>query len=191
MNKIAGIGTLSMWLLIIATGGTLAQSFTAGDIITLQVQDFALIETNHAPVSLTLSTSVAGMPVSAVSNSDMFVKISSLVPGGTNREITARISTGSVPTGTTLTMVASPCTLINSGGRLGTVVSTPIVLGIVDQNLVTGIGSCYTGTGYNDGYQLTYNWSPTNLTTDYHLLSASSSPVTLTIVLTITAHDGN
>ncbi|HBB92201.1 MAG TPA: hypothetical protein DC042_10905 [Bacteroidales bacterium] len=191
MKKIARIGTLALWLLLTTTGGVLAQSFTAGDIITLQVQDFALIETNHAPVSLTLSTSVAGMPVSAVSNSDMFVKISSLVPGGTNREITARISSGSVPTGTTLTMVASPCTLINSGGRLGTVVSTPIVLGIADQFLVTGIGSCYTGTGYNDGFRLTYNWSPTNLTTDYHLLSASSSPVSLTIVLTITAHDGN
>ncbi len=191
MKRNAGIVTLSLWLLLIANGGVLAQSFTAGDIITLQVQDFALIETNHAPVSLTLSTSVAGMPVSAVSNSNMFVKISSLVPGGTNREITARISSGSIPTGTTLTLVASSCTLINSGGRLGTVVSTPIVLGIVDQNLVTGIGSCYTGTGYNDGYKLTYNWSPTNLTTAYQLLSASSSPVSLTIVLTITAHDGN
>ena len=172
-------------------GGTTAQSFTAGDIITLHVQDFSLIDTNHAPVSLTLRTSVAGTQVASVSNSDMFVKISSIVPGGTKRSISARINSGVVPAGTRLTLVAAPCTTTNSGGNRGTVVSTPIILSTTDQNIVNLIGSCYTGTGYNDGYRLTYTWFPYSPLTDYQLLQATTSPVSLTVVLTISAHSGN
>ena len=52
------------------------QDYTAGDIVTLQVNDFSLIESNHAPVSLNLSATVAGAAVTEVSNSDMFLKIS-------------------------------------------------------------------------------------------------------------------
>lgn len=168
-----------------------AQDFTAGDMITLQINDYSLIESNHAPVSLTLSGSVAGAPVSSVSNSDMYLRLSSLVPGNTNREVTVRLSAGSIPSGTTLTLISAPCTITNSGGRLGQPILAPLELLVVDQNLITGIGSCYTGTAFNDGYQLTYTWSPTSLATNYSLIEASSSPVNITVVFTITAHDGN
>jgi hypothetical protein len=166
-----------------------AQSYTAGDQITLHVNDFCLIETNHAPVNLTLSTAVAGTPVTSVSNSDMYVKISSIVPWLSRRLITARLVSGAVPPGTRLTLISAPCTTANSGGRRGTPVSTPIVLSSTDQTLVTGIGSCYTGTGYNDGYKLTYTWGPYNPATDYDLMQATTNPVILTIVLTITDHN--
>lgn len=188
------ISKFTLLIIIISTlfvGVTKAQSYTAGDLITLHVEDFCLIETNHAPVSLTLSTSLAGTPVSTVSNSDMFVKISSIVPGNTNREVTVRLASGLVPQGTKLTLVAASCTLANSGGRRGTVISSPIILNATDQKLVTAIGSCYTGTGYNDGYKLTYTWSPDNPATNYQLIQATPVPTTLTILLTITAHDGN
>ena len=176
---------------ILFAGRTVAQSYTAGDIITLHVRDFSLIDTNHAPVSLTLSASVAGTPVQPVSNSDMYVKISSIVPGGTHREITARVGSGAVPLGTKLSVVAAPCTTANSGGSLGTVNSIPIILSSIDQEIITLIASCYTGTGYNDGYRLTYTWGPISPATNYHLIKATSTPTTITIVLTITAHDGN
>lgn len=168
-----------------------AQAFTAGDIITLSVQDFSLIESNHAPVSLNLIATTAGEPVQAVSNSDMFLKISSIVPGGTNREITARIASGILPPGTKLTLQAAPCTTLNSGGRLGIPVATPILLSDVDQVLVTEIGSCYTGTGYNDGFALTFTWGPDGPESNYHLLEANTEPASITVVFTITAHDGN
>jgi len=190
MTNIFQFGLLFTILMVLA-GETTGQSFTAGDIITLQVQDFSLIDTNHAPVNMTLRTTVAGTPVASVSNSDMFVKISSIVPGGTKRSISARITSGVVPAGTRLTLVAAPCTTTNSGGNRGTVVATPIILNTTDQNIVNLIGSCYTGTGYNDGYRLTYTWFPYNPATDYQLLQATTSPVSLTVVLTISAHSGN
>jgi hypothetical protein len=173
------------------SGNTVAQSYTAGDQITLNVTDFCLIDTNHAPVAMTLSTSVAGTPVGSVSNSDMYVKVSSIVPGSTNRKITAKMSGGTIPAGTTLTLHAALSTNLNGAGRPGVVVVTPIVLSTTDQDLVTGVGSYYTGTGYTDGYRLTYVWAPYLPATNYHLLSATATPTAITIVLTISAHDGN
>lgn len=180
---------LLILILVLSAGGSAAQSYgyTAGDIITLDVQNFCLIDTNNAPVSLTLLTSTAGTPVASVSNSAVFVKISSVVPANTYRAITARITSGTVPPGTKLSLVAAPCTAANSGGSRGTVVSTPIILSSTDQNIVTLIGSCYTGSGYNDGYKLTYTWYPYNPATNYNLLRAIPTPTTLTIVLTITS----
>jgi len=178
-------------LMIFLSGETVCQTFTAGDIITLQIQDYSLIDTNHAPVSMVLRTTVAGSPVALVSNSDMFVKVSSIVPGGTKRSVSARITSGVVPPGTRLTLVAAPASTTNSGGALGTVVPTPVILSTTDQNIINLIGSCYTGTGYNDGYRLTYTWFPYSPATDYQLIQATASPVSLVIVLTITAHSGN
>ncbi len=165
------------------------QVWTAGDNVTLQISDFSLIETNYAPVTLTLTASTAGAAVESTSNSDLFVKVSSIVPGATDREISARISSGSVPTGTILTLVSAPCTITNSGGNLGTPAATPITLSSIDQDLVLGIGSCYTGTGYNDGYQMTFTWSPDNPATNYGLIESNTYNVI--VVLTISAHDGN
>ncbi len=187
--KKSGIKYLMLIVGLLLIKHVLAQDWTAGDNVTLTVQDFCLIETNYAPVSLSLITSTAGAAVASTSNSDLFVKISSIVPGNTNREITARISSGTIPAGTTLTLVSAPCTTTNSGGDLGTPVATPIILSAIDQDLVTGISTCYTGTGYNDGYQMTFTWAPDNPATNYGLIE--SNTYNIVVVFTITAHDGN
>ena len=188
MNK-SQFALLLILISVLFAGRTVAQDYTAGDQITLHVYDFCLIDTNHAPVSLTLSTAVAGTLVQPVTNSDMYVKISSIVFWNMRRRITVRLASGAIPQGTRLTLVSAPCT--TGGGRRGTPVSTPIILNTTDQNLVTGIGSCYTGTGYNDGYRLTYTWGPYNPATDYDLIQATPDPITLTIVLTITDQSWN
>ena len=188
MNKLRLIFIMIVWSLLPTTSAW-TQAWTAGDNVTLTVQDFSLIETNYAPVSLSLITSTAGAAVASTSNSDLFVKISSIVPGGTNREITAKISSGTVPTGTNLTLVSAPCTTTNSGGDLGTAIATPITLSAIDQDLVTGISTCYTGTGYNDGYQMTFTWAPDSPATNYGLIQ--SNTYNIIVVFTITAHDGN
>ena len=188
MNKFQFIFIL---IFLFFSGRTIAQSYTAGDQIALHIQDFCLIDTNHAPVALTLSASVAGTPVASVSNSDMYVKISSTVPGNTSRKITVRVSGGTIPVATRLTLLAAQSVNLNGGGRLGTVITTPIVLSATDQDIVTGVGSCYTGTGYTDGYRLTYTWAPYLPATNYQLLQSTTTPTVITVVLTISAHDGN
>lgn len=188
MNK-SKFALLLILISVLFSGETVAQT-TAGAQITVSVPNNCLIDTNGALVNLTLSTLVAGAAVSAVSNSDMFVRVSSLTPGGTYRKITVHITGGTVPQGTSLTLVAALSTNSNGAGVCG-IVSPPIILNSIDQTIIHGIGSYYTGTGLTDGYRLTYTWGPYSPATDYRLIQATQSPVTITIMLTITAPDGN
>lgn len=168
--------------------GVSTYSQEAGEEITLKVNDYSLIETNYAPVALSFATPVPGAPIASVSNSDLFVKLSSVVPGGTHRKMSVQMTSGTVPDGTLLKCISAECTTANSGGDLGVPVSTPIVLSEVDKNLVNQIGTCYTGTGYNDGYQITFTWHPDD-PTNYHQITATSNVIT--VVFTLSAHDGN
>lgn len=163
-----------------------AQATTSGDLIALNITDYSLIESNNAPVTLTLSNQVVGTALSTVSNSDLILKLSSISPEFTTRQITSKIGSGSVPTGTILKVESAACTTINSGGNLG-IVSQEITLSTTDQNIITGIGSCYTGNGSNDGYKITYTWGPTNVAADYNLIKATASSVNVTILYTISA----
>lgn len=166
-----------------------AQTWVAGQNVTLNVNNYALIATNNATVSMNMNTTVAGAAVSQVVNSNLYVKISSIVQGNTKRKITARISSGTVPTATSLTLLPAACTTANSGGVRGTPITTAITLNDVDQAVINGIGTCYTGTGNNDGYRMTFRWSVLNQSTDYDLLESGTYNVT--VVFTLTATDGN
>jgi hypothetical protein len=190
MVKIKHLLIFTLMLHLSSTNKADAQTFTAGEQLTLSISSYCLIGTNNAPVNLNLTSTVPGAPITSVSNSDVFVKVSSIVPGGTHRELTARISSGTIPTGTTLTLKSAPSTTTNSGGVLGIPKSTPIVLNGIDQELVDMIATCYTGTGYNDGYQLTYTWKRDE-TVSYDQIKSTVEPVNITVVLTITAHDSN
>ena len=189
MKNISGIKHIILGVSLLFVLTVSAQEFTAGDNITLQISEYALIETNHAPVSLTLNTTTAGEAAGSVSNSDVFIRISSITPGVTDREITARISSGSVPAATYLTLVSADCTTANSGGDLGAALPTPITLSAIDQTIINQISTCYTGTGYNDGYQLTFNWIPLDPATNYSQLASGTHNIT--VVFTLSPHDGN
>jgi len=180
---------LFILIIVLFPEKTFAQ-ISAGAQITVNIPGNCLIDTNGAPVNMTLPTSVAGAPLPTVSNSDMYVRLSAVNPGGTYRLVTVRISGGTIPAGTRLTLGAALSTNSNGAGNVGRVLS-PVVLNSIDQVLVRGIGSCYTGTGFTDGYRLTYTWGPYGLSTDYSLIHATEAPSTLTIMLTISAPDGN
>jgi hypothetical protein len=169
-------------------GAGLAQNvpdqITAGDAIELKMPQVALIDTDHAQIVMTLTTSTAGQSIAtSVSNSDMWIKVTSVVPGGTHREIKARI-TGTLPAGTTLSLQAAPATSGNSAGNLGTPVASPITLSTVDQYLIHDIKSCYTGTGPNDGYNLTYTWALTNPANFGSVEAQPSTMITVYFTLT-------
>ena len=175
---------IALVLSLLLTTNAWSQTSTAGDNVSLEVMNICLMETNSATVSLTLCCITPGEALTPATNSDLFVRISSIVPANTSRDLTARISTGAVPYGTILKLVSASCTTTNSGGNLGTALSTPITLSAIDQNLITGIGTCYTGTGNNDGYQMTYTWEPDYNSTNYGLIE-SLSTTNILVVFTI------
>jgi hypothetical protein len=162
---------------------------TAGDAVVLNIPQVSLISTNNAPVSMTLTTSYAGSPISvSATNDNLWVKVTSVVPSGSHRDINAKI-VGTLPRGTKLTLQPLPATRTNSGGNLGTPVSSPVSLSSVDQNIISDIRSCYTGTGPNDGYQMVYTWSLVNPSANFGMVEANEG-IVVTVYLTLTQATG-
>ncbi len=170
---------------VFQTSTIYSQTSSGGDNIALNMPQVALIDTDHAPIVLTLTTSTAGESIAASdSNSDMWMKLTSIVPASSLRDVTAKI-VGTVPAGTVLTLSSASATTTNGSGIFGTPVASPITLSTTDQNLISNIGSCFTGTGSLDGFQLTYTWALDNPSVNFGVLVADPS-ASVTVYLTLT-----
>ncbi|MBB3836294.1 hypothetical protein FHS57_000276 [Runella defluvii] len=149
-------------LVSIGSGALYAQApnNTKNHNVTITVPDVALLKIEGAdPTLAVVAPTVAGDPVSVtgVTNSDKSLQYSSTVAtsgGDMARTITAAITAGTVPSGFDLKVSA----VIASGGdgAKGTAIGTPFALTGTAQNIVTAIGSCYTGTAAGNGAVLTY-----------------------------------
>ncbi len=162
------------------------QVSTAGDNVVATITPLALVGTNASTISMTFQpVTTAGAKFGSVTNSSLYLRLTSHVPIGTYRKITVRKLSGSIPNGTQITIQPSPSSVSNSGGALGNAVTSPVLLSDFDQNLITNIGSCYTGTGATDGYRMTFVWSIINSAATYGQLT--SSTYNAVIVFTVTA----
>ncbi|WP_372949652.1 hypothetical protein [Mariniphaga sp.] len=94
------------------------------------------------------------------------------------RNITAEID-GTLPAGISLNLSAGG--LSTGNGNLGASAGT-ITLTTNGQNLVTGIGSGYTESGFEKGHQLTYSLDMNN--ESYAALASGSYNVTVTYTIT-------
>lgn len=149
-------------LVSIGSGALYAQApnNTKTHNVTITVPDVALLKISGAdPTLAVVAPAVAGDPVSVtgVTNSDKSLQYSSTVStsGDVARTITAAITAGTVPSGFDLKVSA----VIASGGdgAKGTAIGTPFALTSTAQDIVTAIGSCYTGTAAGNGAVLTYS----------------------------------
>lgn len=73
----------------------------------------------------------------------------------TVRSVSARITKNSIPGGMILKVIAS-ADAGNGDGTLGSS-SGNVTLTSTNQTVISGIGSCYTGDGLNNGHNLTYS----------------------------------
>lgn len=109
----------------------------------------------------------AGLPVQAPSpNTDLWLNYSTIrkpntMHGPATRKITVKLN--GTTYGVDILLTAASYTG-SGGGDFGTPASNPLTLTENDQDLITQIGSAYTGDGSNNGHQLTYtlNVSGTN-----------------------------
>lgn len=152
--------------------------------ISLDVPEVSLLRTNSSIISLELSHREAGMSIEySKSDSASRLLISSIITSAP-RAVSARITFGSVPAGTNLLLSAiSPNS--NFVGTYGNL-SSPVVLDATDKTIVSGIGTCYSGTGSDDGYILRYTLSLDQNPQLYGLLRATTS-AQITVTLTLTA----
>lgn len=121
--------------------------------------------------------------ISPATGDNTWLNYSSIVENGTTNYITAHISSGSLPADVTLDVLIG--TYAGSGaGLLGTSIGE-ITLSSYPQNIITNIGSCYTGMGINTGHQLTYVWqNPESFNYNYYFENGNLIAVTYTITST-------
>ncbi|NND05997.1 MAG: hypothetical protein HKN87_06440 [Saprospiraceae bacterium] len=93
---------------------------------------------------------------SAESNSDIWVNYSSIIGRKTepSRNITVQITSGKIPAGLQLSVVANADAGMGDG-RMGKPTSA-VTLSEKAQDIIEGVGSAYTGNGVSKGHQLTY-----------------------------------
>lgn len=130
--------------------------------VTISVPEVALLDIEAAS-STTISLgptapTEAGSPITFTSATDnsLWLNYSSIIGSTTesSRTVTAQITSGTVPAGMTLSVVAG-ADAGNGDGTVGTPTAAVTLSGSA-QNIITAIGSCYTGTGTSNGHQLTY-----------------------------------
>ena len=147
--------------------------------VTLTVNGSALLAIATGNVSLSLSGATeAGAAIQTVaSDSTTRLRISSLVDGSSKRTITAELSTQ--PVGTELLVsVKAPNSSFYAPENQGTLISN-VNLTTSAQNIITGIGTCWSGTGDNDGYAIKYTYRLIE-----GAINLASSNVTVTYTLT-------
>lgn len=161
----------------------MGQSSTASSnhSLTMGIPEVCLLGTGAAAISLQLTTTTAGNQIAGGTGTG-FAQVASIVSASETRTITASIT--GVPSGTTLNVTTTPPSGGNSGGVLGTgTTAITLVNSAPAVTLVTGIGSCYTGSASTDGYTLDYAWNAA--VGNYGSIVATTGS-TATVVLTIT-----
>lgn len=135
---------------------SVAQSNTAVSNLNFSIPPVAIlaIETDNT-ISFS-SPSQVGVVITPESSKNSWINYSSVVNSGTSNKITVNISSGQLPESTSIKLMTG--NYVGDGaGNLGTPVSE-ITLSESPQDIITNIGSCYTGTGLLKGHQLTYSW---------------------------------
>jgi len=162
-----------------------AQS-SSNQVLTMGIPEVLLISAVNpsgvpGAISLELTTTVAGTAISGGTGTS-YVQLSSIVVDGQSRKLTASVT--GVPVGTTLSMATTVPSNGNFAGTVGTgTASQQLTATAVD--IVTGIGSCYTGTAALDGYKLDFAWDA-GAAGDYGTIFATAG-ATATVVLTLSA----
>lgn len=158
--------------------------------VTVTVPEVALLDLEVATGSknITLAATApteAGNAITFTSatNNTLWMNYSSIKRTGTDptRKVTVAY-TGTVPAGTSLKVLAG-ADAAGGGGTVGSPTAIVTLSGTA-QDIVTGIGSAYTGTGASKGHNLTYSLSLAAAGGSYALLDAANSG-TVTVTYTL------
>ena len=110
------------------------------------------------------SNNKAEQTVTPETGGQTWLNYSSIVKEGSTNFISASI-TSEIPVATEIRLTIS-LDAEEGAGATGTP-SEELILSYYPQNIITNIGSCYTGSGFGKGHQLIYSWERTNSSDDF------------------------
>lgn len=155
--------TILLAIFFLSFGLTAQESDESYHQMNLGVPSVAILDlesANGTTLNMAPSAPVeAGNPVDFANqtSSDIWLNYSSIKSTSQNptRDISVAITSGPVPNGVEIEVQASAYSG-QGEGSMGNPAGN-IALSATPQVIITGIGSCYTGDGVNNGHQLTYN----------------------------------
>jgi hypothetical protein len=159
---------------------------TAGDVITYQLDAMAILDIEGtAPALHLIKPNEAGSPVPDVSSELSWLNYTSIIGTGLTNKVTV-VLTKVPPTFTTLKVVAA-AHAGTGDGTYGTASSElTLASAITAQDIITAIGSCWTGTGNTNGHKLTYTWGITGGSYEDAISVASATDITATYTIIAT-----
>jgi len=178
-------------LIIFSSSATFAQGDTETDAhnLTITIPEVALLDleapSNNTNVSLVGTHSTeAGDPVAFnATNNSIWLNYSSIIGGSAKRNITVKITNGDVPNGLSLKVKAGTANTALGKGDFGTPEAAAVVINKTDDTqIISNVGSVYTGTGINKGHNLTYSLEQSG---SYADLKHNGAGETLTITYTL------
>ena len=178
-------------LILFTSTATFAQGDTKTDAhnLTIKIPEIALLDleapANDTRVSLVGTHSTeAGDPVEFnATNNSIWLNYSSIIGTDTKRNITVKITGGDLPSGLSLKVKAGSADVSLGKGDFGTSTNTDLVLNKTDDTeIISNVGSVYTGTGVDKGHNLTYSLEQTG---SYADLRHNGDGETLTITYTL------
>jgi len=183
MKNLAVI-TVAAIMLTAATSISAQDNTQGAHSISINIPEVALLDLEGGS-SITLAPTApveAGLALdfSSATNNAIWVNYSSIVAATKTRKVNAAITSGAVPAGLQLKVTAGTYAGVGKG-TLGTAASQVTLTGTA-QDVVTGIGSCYTGNGASSGHQLTYALSLTSADA-YNQLLQANTPITVTYTI--------
>lgn len=115
----------------------------------------------------------------ASSNTELWLNYSSIVASTLSNKV--QVSIDALLDGMDIKVTAGTLSATGEGDRGGS--AGEVTLSTTDQDVVTSIGSCYTGDGTSSGRNLTYSIAPK--TGDYGSIVANPTGHTITVTYTI------
>lgn len=164
MKKVNLPLTLSLVALVLSAKINAQDSNTDNHTVTISVPEVALVGIEPAATkNITLGFAApteAGEPVAANSaNTTLWLNYSSIISDADpTRNVSVRLN-ALIP-GIDIQLTAAAATGAG-GGTLGSP-SAQLTLSAADQTIISGIGSAYTGSGANNGHNLTYSLASGN-----------------------------
>lgn len=180
---------IALFLFLLVFGNLSAQENVGSHKINLQIPEVALINVySNSAISLGNNTVIeAGKPLNFEgTNNSVWINYSSVVGSQTqpSRDITIRISEGTIPAGVKLYVKVAEDRGAGSG-KMGKPMSTTQELTKNPLTIITDIGSAYTGAGANKGNNVQYSLKLSDEPNAYANLDSDHSN-TLVIKYTLT-----
>jgi len=181
----ASLSLIALSSLLLMPGGVVAQvSDTATHDVTITVSEIAELRIlGDAAPSFTINETgpitAGAAPAISDDTGDRYLQYTSVVSGVQTRKITAGLS-ANAPAGLTLNLKPAESVAAGNQGSTGSRASETIALTTTAADVITTIGSGYTGTGELNGWKFNYEL----LIADVALVRAVNPTITVTYTLT-------